>query len=55
MERLSPKKLNEMEGKEQYCVEVSSRFTALEYLDTEFDISSVSLLRSISTFQPKGV
>jgi hypothetical protein len=30
MERFNLKKLNEVEGKEQYCVEISNRFTALE-------------------------
>jgi hypothetical protein len=34
------KKLNEVEGKEQYCVEVSNRFAALENLDAEVDINS---------------
>jgi hypothetical protein len=34
------KKLNEVEGKEQYCVEVSNRFAALEDLDTEVEINS---------------
>jgi glycine betaine/choline ABC-type transport system substrate-binding protein len=34
MERLNLKKLNEVEGKEQYCVEISNRFAALENLDT---------------------
>jgi hypothetical protein len=29
-----------MEGKEQYCIEVSNRFAALENLDTEVDINS---------------
>jgi hypothetical protein len=33
MERLNLKKLNEVEGKEQYRVEVSNRFAALEDLD----------------------
>jgi hypothetical protein len=32
------KKLNEVEGKEQYRIEISNRFTALENLDTEVDI-----------------
>jgi hypothetical protein len=32
MERFNFKKLNEVEGKEQYCVEISNRFTALENL-----------------------
>jgi hypothetical protein len=35
MERFNLKKLNEVEGKEQYCVEISNRFTALENLETE--------------------
>jgi hypothetical protein len=35
LERLNLKKLNEVEGKEQYRVEISSRFQALENLDTE--------------------
>jgi uncharacterized metal-binding protein YceD (DUF177 family) len=35
MERFNLKKLNEVESKEQYCVEVSNRFAALEELDTE--------------------
>jgi hypothetical protein len=39
MERFNFKKLNEVEGKEQYCVEISNRFTALENLDTEVDIN----------------
>jgi hypothetical protein len=30
MERFNLKKLNEVEGKEQYLVEVSNRFAALE-------------------------
>jgi 50S ribosomal subunit-associated GTPase HflX len=37
MKRFNHKKLNEVEGKEQYHVEVSNRFTALENLDTEVD------------------
>jgi hypothetical protein len=39
MERLNLKKLNEVEGKEQYCVEISNRFAALENLDTEGDVN----------------
>jgi hypothetical protein len=35
MERFNLKKLNEVEGKEKYCVEVSNRCAALEDLDTE--------------------
>jgi hypothetical protein len=33
-------KLNEVEGKEQYHVEVSNRFAALEHLDTSVEINS---------------
>jgi hypothetical protein len=35
MERFNLKKLNEVEGKEKYRVEVSNRFAALEDLDAE--------------------
>jgi hypothetical protein len=34
MERFNLKKLNEVEGKEQYRVEISNRFAALENLKT---------------------
>jgi hypothetical protein len=34
MERFNLKKLKEVEGKEQYCIEVSNRFAALEDLNT---------------------
>jgi hypothetical protein len=37
MERFSLKKLNEVKGKEQYHVEISNRFAALENLDIEVD------------------
>jgi hypothetical protein len=40
IERFNLKKLNEVEGKEQYHVEVSNRFAALEDLDTEVKINS---------------
>jgi hypothetical protein len=40
MERFNLKKLNVVEGKEQYHVEVSNRFAALEDLDAEVEISS---------------
>jgi hypothetical protein len=40
MERFNLKKLNEVEGKEQYHVEVSNRFAALEDLDAEVEINS---------------
>jgi hypothetical protein len=40
MERFNPKKLNDVEGKEQFRVEVSNRFAASEDLDTEVEIKS---------------
>jgi hypothetical protein len=40
MERFNLKKLNDVEGKEQFRGEVSNRFAALEYLDTEAEINS---------------
>jgi hypothetical protein len=40
MESFNLKKLNNVEGKEQFRVEVSNRFAALEDLDTELDIIS---------------
>jgi hypothetical protein len=41
MERFNLKKLNDVEGKEQFCVEVSNKFAALKDLDTEVEINSV--------------
>jgi hypothetical protein len=40
METFNPKKLNQVEGKEQFHVEVSNRFAALEDLDAEVEINS---------------
>jgi hypothetical protein len=39
MKRFSHKKLNNIEGKEQYQVEISNMFAALENLGTEVDIN----------------
>jgi hypothetical protein len=39
MERFNLKKLNEVVNKEQYRVEISNRFAALENLNTEVDIN----------------
>jgi hypothetical protein len=39
MESINLKKLNEVEGKAKYWVEVSNRFAALEDLDAEIEIS----------------
>jgi hypothetical protein len=41
MERFNLKKLNKVEGKEKFSVEVSNRFAALEDLDSEFEINTV--------------
>jgi hypothetical protein len=41
MERFNLKKLNKIEGKEKYCVEVSNRFAALEDLDAEVKINTI--------------
>jgi hypothetical protein len=40
MENFNQKKLNEVEVKEQFCVEVSNRFAALEDMDAEVEINS---------------
>jgi hypothetical protein len=40
MERFCLEKLNKVEGKEQYHVEFSNRFTALENLNNMLDINS---------------
>jgi hypothetical protein len=40
MERFFLKKLNEVEGKEQFLVQVPNRFAALEDLDAEVEIST---------------
>jgi hypothetical protein len=39
MERFNLKKLNEVEGKEQYRVDISNRFATLENFDTGVDIN----------------
>jgi hypothetical protein len=39
MERFKLKKLNEVETKEQYLIEISNRFWTLENLDAEVDIN----------------
>jgi hypothetical protein len=45
MERFNFKKLNEVDDKEQYRVEISNRFAALEKLDTEVDIRAWETIR----------
>jgi hypothetical protein len=39
MERFSLKKLNEVEDREQYRVEISNRFTALGNLDDDMNVN----------------
>jgi hypothetical protein len=41
MKRYNLNKLNKVEGKEQYRVEISNRFSAFENLDAEVHINSV--------------
>jgi hypothetical protein len=41
MERFNLQKLNDVEGKEQFRVEVSNRFATLEDVDAEVEINSV--------------
>jgi hypothetical protein len=41
MERFNLRKLNEVEGKEKYRIQVSNRFAAFEDLNTEVEINSV--------------
>jgi hypothetical protein len=40
MERFDLKKLNDVEGKEQYCVEISNRFAAWENIRENLKILS---------------
>jgi hypothetical protein len=54
MERFNLKKLNEVEGKEQYWVETWNMFASLENLDTEVDINRTwETIRENNKFQPK--
>jgi hypothetical protein len=55
MERFNLKKLNDVEGKEQYRVDVSNRFAALEELDAEVEINSALETIRIYKFKPKIV
>jgi hypothetical protein len=41
MERFNLKKLNKVEGKEKYLVEVSNRIAALEDLDAEVESNTI--------------
>jgi hypothetical protein len=45
-----------VEGKVKYCIEVSNRFAALEYLETGVDINSAwETIKETLKFQPKTV
>jgi hypothetical protein len=47
--------LNSVEGKEQFFVEVSNRFAALENLDTQVEINSAwETIRENIKFSAKG-
>jgi hypothetical protein len=55
-ERFSLKKLNEVEGKEKYRVEVSNRFAALKELDAEVEINTAwEMIERISKCHPERV
>jgi hypothetical protein len=54
MERINLGKLNEVEDKEQYLVEVENRFAALEDLDAEMEINSAwEMIRENITISAK--
>jgi hypothetical protein len=56
MERFNLKKINEVEGKEQYRVEISNKFAALQNLDTGVGINRAwESIRENIKFQPKRV
>jgi hypothetical protein len=56
MERFNLKNLNEVGGKEQYHVEISNRFAALENLDAEVDITRAweTITNNIKNFSRGG-
>jgi hypothetical protein len=63
MEAFNLKKLNKVEGKEKYRVEVSKRLAGLEHLDAEMEINTVwetvrgniriSAKESLGYYEPK--
>ncbi|PNF19991.1 hypothetical protein B7P43_G08653 [Cryptotermes secundus] len=63
MQRFNLKKLNEIEGKEQYCVDIPDRFAALENLEIEVDVNKswetirenikMSAKESLGYYEPK--
>jgi hypothetical protein len=57
MERFNLKKLNKLEDKEQYHIEVSNRFAALKDLDAEVHINSAwdTIRENIKIFVKEGL
>jgi hypothetical protein len=55
IDRFNLKKLNNIEGKEQFFVEVSNRIAALEDLNAEVEINNAWETKRISKCQPKRV
>jgi hypothetical protein len=56
MEKFNVKKLNDVEVKGQYCVEISDRSSSLETLDMKWMLIYIwKLLKRISKFLPKRV
>jgi hypothetical protein len=57
MERFNLKKLNDVEGKEQYHVKISKKFAALENLDTKLDVNRVweTITENVKFSATKGV
>jgi hypothetical protein len=56
MERFNLKKLNDVEVKDQFRVEISNRFAALEDLDAEVEINSAwETIRENINIQPNRV
>jgi hypothetical protein len=53
MKRFNLKKLNEVEGKEQFCVEISNRFAVLENLDNEVDVNKAWEIREYQNFSQR--
>jgi hypothetical protein len=50
MEKFNLKKLNKVEGKEQYHVEVSNRFAALDNLDAEVRVDIIGAWEMIQVY-----
>jgi hypothetical protein len=56
MESINLKKLNEVDGKEQYRVEISNRFADLQDLDTEMNVNKAwEIIRENTKFQRSRV